>query len=48
MARERRMRDPLGVGIDLMLVPSSGLAFFFSSLANLLRTWALPAAPEGC
>jgi polysaccharide biosynthesis/export protein len=37
-----KLRDPLVVGDDLIYVPESGLAIFFSPLANILQTWAMP------
>ena len=37
-----KMRDPLVVGDDRIYVPESGLALFFSPLANVLQTFVMP------
>lgn len=40
-----KLRDPLVVGDDLIYVPESGLALFFSPVAKILQTWAMPFRP---
>jgi len=37
-----KMRDPLVVGDDRIYVPESGLALFFSPLANVVQTFVIP------
>ena len=40
-----KMRDPLVVGDDRIYVPESGLALFFSPLANIVQTFVMPYRP---
>lgn len=40
-----KMRDPLVVGDDRIYVPESGLALFFSPIANIVQTFVMPYRP---
>jgi polysaccharide export outer membrane protein len=40
-----KLRDPLVVGDDRIYVPASGIALFFSPIANVIQTWVRPFVP---
>ncbi|WP_295384893.1 polysaccharide biosynthesis/export family protein [uncultured Thiodictyon sp.] len=40
-----KLHDPLVVGADRIYVPASGVALFFSPIANVLQTWVRPFIP---